>query len=227
MGHPIRRIFAADVDNDGHIEILVSTDGKDLAALSFYQGEISSGRCFQEKWRYRFDNRLLFLCVTDLDNDGKIEIIAGSEDKHIYIFDAHGKTIWQHNHKFRIFSLYPYDIDNDGVPELLVASEHERVRAMRIRLRKGLEGKIRKYYRQLNEPEPATLSGLTTNERDMLQDIIREDLKEEHDTLKRAQDLINEGEYVHALASLLKLQQNKVDRLGRKETNSDIFTGCC
>lgn len=227
MGHAIQRIVAADVDDDGQIEILVGTDGKDLAALTYHHDEHMPGGYFQEKWRYRFDNRILSLCITDVDNDRKKEIIAGSEDKHIYILDAHGKIIWQHNHKYRIFSIYPYDIDNDGVPELLVGSEHNRVRAMRIRAHapRGLEGKIRRYYRRLLENEPEALLDLHSNERALLEDVVRERAKE-HVTLKQAQEYIKKGEPAQALSTLLKLQQNKVEQILQKGSIGHIRTVC-
>jgi outer membrane protein assembly factor BamB/energy-coupling factor transporter ATP-binding protein EcfA2 len=225
MGQPVQRIFATDVDNDGDIEILVGTDGKDLAALSYHQDEIAPSGRLQKKWRTTFDNRILSLCVTDLDNDGKSEIVAGSEDKHIHILDEHGRTIWRHNHKFRIFSLYPYDIDNDHIPELLVASENDRVRAMRIRLHKGLVRKIHKYYQRLEESEPPFLNSLNTDQRDLLQDIVRVNVKEQV-SLELAKQLMDAGEYNRALSMLLKLQQNKVELLVHKDDVGHLRRVC-
>lgn len=225
MKYPVHTIVAADVDNDGHKEILVGTDGKDLTALIYHKEELAPGRHFQKKWRSHFHNRLLSLCVTDIDNDGHSEIIAGSEDKHIYILDARGKIIWQHNHKFRIFSLFPYDIDNDGVPELLVGSEHDRVRALRIRLRRGLAKKIGEYYRKLNKPEFVTLSGLTNNQRDLLRDLFTENTQE-HISWAFARELMAEEKYSQALKILLKLRQNKVERVLQNDTIGHIRTVC-
>ena len=53
-----------------------------------------------------------------------------------------GNLIWKHNHKQRVFSICPYDIDNDGVPELFIGSDNNVVRAMRVRLRRGLREKL-------------------------------------------------------------------------------------
>src|SRR5437588_9243460 len=117
------------------------------------------------------------------------------------------------------------DIDNDGMPELLVGSENERVRAMRIRLRKGLERKIRKYYRQLGEPEPDTLTELKVDERDLLQDILRKGVKE-YATLKQVENLMEVGEYKDALSTLLRLQEQKVQQLWHKDTSGHICTAC-
>src|SRR5579859_194841 len=227
MGHAIQRILAADVDNDGQIEILVSTTGKDLVALTYHHDEYAVKGRFEQKWRHKFDKRFISLCVADIDNDQNIEIIAGSDDKHIYILDAHGRIIWQHNHRYLVFSIYPYDIDNDGIPELLIGTEHDRVRAMRIRARahRGLEGKIRQYYRQLEKTEPETLRELTVNERMLLEDLTHRHVKE-RPTLKQAQDFMQQGEHTRALSTLLELQQNRVEPMLYEDSSGHIHTVC-
>jgi len=220
MKFPVHNILAADVDSDGCIEILVGTDGKDLAALTY---DIAWG--LTEKWRQRFDNRFLSLCVTDIDGDGQSEIIAGSEDKHFYILDMKGNIIWRHNHKYRVYSIYPYDIDNDGLPELLVGSDNNIVRAMRIRLHRGVEKKIRRYYRLLEQPEPASIAELTASERALLQDILMLGRKERV-TLEQAGDLVSAGKYKDAIAMLLRLEQQKVQQLWYKDRIGYIRTVC-
>src|SRR5205807_8307325 len=107
-----------------------------------------------------------------------VEIIAGSEDKHIYFLDSKGKIIWRHNHNYRVYSIFPQDIDNDGLPELLIGSENNRARAMRVRLRRGIEARINRYYRQLGKPEPTTISELTPDECTLLQDILNTNVRE-------------------------------------------------
>jgi outer membrane protein assembly factor BamB len=220
MNYPLHNLFAADVDQDGRVEILVGTDGKDLIALSF-----DAASSFKEKWRARFDNRLLCLCVTDIDNDGDYEIIAGSEDKHFYILDGHGDVIWRHNHKYRVFSIFPFDIDYDGIPELLLGSDNDRVRAMRIRLRKGLLKKIHQYQRLLREPVPASISALSIDERDLLQDLLKGE-KKDYVSLQQAKDLLNVEQYSRALSLLLKLGQQKAQQLWHKGLTGHIRTIC-
>ncbi len=221
MKFPVHTLFAADIDLDGRVEILVGTDAKDLTALTF---DPACG--FTQKWHHSYNNRLLSLCVADIDKDGQIEIIAGSEDKHIYILDASGRVIWRHNHKFRVYSIYPCDIDKDGLPELLVGSDNNIVRALRVRLRKGVDKKIRKYYKSLGEPEPHTITQLTANERELLQDMLETSEKKEPVTLKQAKDLMGKGHFVEALSILCKLEQQKVERVWRRDTSGHIRTVC-
>ena len=225
MGQPVQKIFAKDIDKDGNIEILVGTDGKDLVALSYHREEGASYGRIQKKWRAVLDNRVLSVDVTDLDNDGRNEIVVGSEDKHIYILDERGNIIWQYNHKFRIFSLYPYDIDNDDIPELLVASENDRVLAMRIHLHRGLMKKIRNSSRRLKESQPNFSGSLTIPERDLLQDIVRTEEKEQI-SLKSAEQSMAVGDYSSALLMLLKLKQNKVELLGHKDDVGHLRKVC-
>ncbi len=218
--YPIRTIFAADVDQDGSVEILVTTNHKNLVALAYYDGQ------FVEKWeRGPFENRLLALCVADIDNDGRMEIIAGSEDKHTYIFDATGKTIWRSNHNNRIFSIATCDVDNDGIPELLIGAEHKRVRAMRVRLRRGVEERIRGYYRRLGRPDTSTIVGLTLDERRLLVDTLGLGTRELV-TFEQANEQMDEGVYDKALSTLLKLERLKVERLWRKNAIGYIRTVC-
>jgi outer membrane protein assembly factor BamB len=203
MRFPIHNIVAADVDQDGCTEILVGTDGKELAALTY-----NAGCSFTEKWRHPMLHRILSLCVADLDGDGQAEIIAGSEDKHIYFLDSQGKIIWRHQQPYRVYSLFPYDIDKDGIPELLVGSDDNVVRAMRVRLRRGMDKNIRKYYRQLDEPDPASIKELTPTECNLLRDVLSKGEIQDV-TLKQAEDHMSAGDYIQALSTLLRLEQQR------------------
>lgn len=216
MNHPVQTILAADIDQDGHVEVLVTTDGMDLVALNYVEEAINPTSCFREKWRRYFENRLLSLCITDIDNDDQMEIIAGCKDKHIYFLDDRGNLIWRHNHKYRVLSICSYDIDNDGLPELLVGADHNRVRALRVRLRRGIDKKIRRAYRLLGEPDPADISGLTSGQRTLLEDIIGIHVRE-FVSLKQAQEQLEVKGYDKALSILIRLEQQKVERLWQRD----------
>jgi outer membrane protein assembly factor BamB len=218
MEFPIHNIVAEDVDRDGFTEILVSTDGRDLTALTY-----NSDRSFIEKWRHPMPHRFLSLCVADIDGDGQIEIIGGSEDKHIYFLDSQGSIIWRHQQPYRAYSLFPIDVDKDGFPELLVGSDDNSVRAMRIRLRGGLDKNIRKYYRQLGEPDPSSLKELSSAECNVLRDILNKG-DVQYVTLKQAETLISARKYLQALSTLLRLKQQRVQQLWYKEKIGHIRT---
>ena len=222
---PIYTIRATDVDRDGQLELLITTEDKDLMALVYHRLPGQTQGCFERKWRKVFDNRMLSFCTADVDGDQNIEIIAGSEDKHLYILDASGNTLWRHNHKFRIFAIFPFDIDKDGLPELLLGSENRRVRCARIRLSKGVEKKVRRYYRQSQEPLSEVVSGLNPDQRALLEDILRLNNRERV-TLRQGQELMAAGVYTQALSTLLKLEQQKAERVWQKTNIGKIRSLC-
>lgn len=222
---PVRALTAVDVDNDGAPEILVTTDGKDLIALNWQPTNQDGPGYFKEKWRRQLACRLLTFCVVDIDRDGSNEIIAGSDDKHVYIFDEQAHLLWRHNHKYNIYSVCPCDIDGDGRAELLLGTEQERVRAMRIRLRRGVERQVRRYYKQMGSPDPNTLVELASDELSLLRNILHMDGREIV-TLREAQEQIRQGSYEQALVTLLKLEEQKVERLWHKDTIGHTRTLC-
>lgn len=219
MQYPVRAVYATDVDGDGDAEILIATDGKDLAALTTH---------LEEKWRHPFDNRLLSLQVADIDNDGQSEIIAGSEDKHIYILNHQGKVLWRHYLGSRVFSIYAIDFDGDGEIEILAGCEDTRIHAFRVRLIKDLERRIRNHYHALGKSATAALLDLASDERNLLQDVLKEEVRQHRAlkeiTLKNAEELISGRKYTDALSALLKLEQQKVQLLWRKGKQDKL--GC-
>lgn len=204
MKFPVHNIIADNIDQDSKVEILIGTDGKDLAALTY-----DSAGNFTEKWHIPLNNRILSLCAADIDGDGNKEIIAGLEDKHTYIFDKQGKFIWRHNHKYRINSLFPCDIDKDGLPELLMGSDDNAIRAMRVRPRLGVDDKIRDCYQRLGKPDLSAIEGLSTEESGLLGNILGS-RKTEQVTLQQAKEYMRGGHYIRALRTLLKLQDLRV-----------------
>ncbi|QBD80392.1 hypothetical protein EPA93_32240 [Ktedonosporobacter rubrisoli] len=208
----IHTLVVCDLDQDGRNEILLGTDGKDLLALSSELNEL---------WDRTFESRFLSLCIADIDKDGHDEIIASSDDKHLYILDQQGHILWRHRLGYRIFSLFALDFDHDGQIEVLAGSDDERVYALRIHLIKTLDKKIRRYYHALGKPSFSALTQLTPVERELLQDILKEEGKAHvlprQVNLAHANDLLDAGQYVQALELLLLLQQQKVELLWRKE----------
>lgn len=215
MQHSIYTLAAGDIDDDGKIEILIGTDGKELTALT---------ADLEPKWRQSFENRLLSLYQTSLD--GGCKLVAGSEDKHIYFLDGKGKVIWQHQTDSRVFSIYANDIDNDGQKEILVGAEDNSVHVFRVHLVRDLIKKIHRNYLHIDKPPISTLTTLSHAERALLQDLLDEDMKE-HETLKQVtlkhvEQLIDNEDYLYALSNLLRLQQQKVQVLWRKDDYGHI-----
>jgi outer membrane protein assembly factor BamB len=219
LGHPIRTVFVEDIDKDGKAEILLSTDHKNLIALTCCKGQ------FTRKWEYEhFENRLLTLYATDIDGDGQKEIIASCEDKCIYILSSQGKFIWRHNHRYRTFDIAIADIDNDGAPELLIGDENQRIRAMHVRLRRGVAERIRRYYHRLEEPQLRRLE-LDKDEQNLLADVVGLNARKLV-TFEQAEERLAQGEYLRALSILLRLAQQKVEQAWHRDDMEYIRTVC-
>src|SRR5579875_2579370 len=60
----------------------------------------------------------------DLNNDGRLEIVAGTNEGGLYVFDARGEKLWSRMYDDRILTVYIGDIDLDGVLEIAVGSAH-------------------------------------------------------------------------------------------------------
>jgi outer membrane protein assembly factor BamB len=224
MRYPVHAVYAADVDHDGKVEILVATDGKDLTA---FKPEWRDGMLrLSKKWQYRFDNRLLSIHVADIDQDGHNEIILGSEDKHFYILDDHGKTLWRHYLGYRVFSVYAADIDNDGKVEIVAGAEDGYIHVYRATLDKELKNRVRHFYKLIGGPSSRALVSLPTDESRLLRDLLEEEKKQReayrHVNIEAAEKLYSEGKYGHALSVLAKLEQRRVQVLWRKERRDNL-----
>lgn len=73
-------------------------------------------------WRYYCPRRVICMLAEDIDQDGKIEVVAGSEDKNIYILNSEGgrKDVFESNHW--ILSIVATDVYGEGSSKLLIAS---------------------------------------------------------------------------------------------------------
>jgi len=93
--------------------IISSHDGC-VYALNYETGELH--------WQFRADGWVRAICAADLNNDGKAEIVLGTNEASLYILTDEGKLLAQTNRRYSIHALYAADIDNDGTTEILVAT---------------------------------------------------------------------------------------------------------
>ncbi|MCD4823372.1 MAG: heparinase II/III family protein [Phycisphaerae bacterium] len=47
-------------------------------------------------WRIKTGGSINDICADDIDGDGSLEILAGSDDRHVYVFDDKGKLKWKY-----------------------------------------------------------------------------------------------------------------------------------
>ena len=229
-------IFAADINRDGYIEILVGTDNRDLIAFTPDLHDKAEWTTIEPNgpnvlWYYQLDKRPLTLCVDDIDGDGLQEILVGAEDKHIYLIDERGKLIWRHHHQARIFSLHVKDIDKDGSKEILIGSDDNKIHVCRFNLsnantgNKYLEKAIRQAHSYAKKHHPDDLGLLTPAERELLADILNiRDVSPRSITFNGARRKLAQKQYLSALQAFLQLEQNKVQLRWAKCTNGHIHS---
>lgn len=124
---PIWAIEIFDIDNDGILEIIfASMDGilrvyklKDLKFLEYY-------------WSHKFSSSVSGILATDINNNGKSEVIGYSLDKSLRVLDpTNGNLIWG-----QVFS--------NGIEDAIIMAENESNKLMQI-IACGNDGTIRSF----------------------------------------------------------------------------------
>lgn len=82
------------------------------------------------RWRYPTNEAVWCLAVTDLNGDGRQEVIAGSYDKHVYALTADGEMLWRYRTGAAVYAVGEGDLDGDGRPEVVVGADDNQVHAI-------------------------------------------------------------------------------------------------
>ncbi|HEY0753354.1 MAG TPA: ATP-binding protein, partial [Ktedonobacteraceae bacterium] len=83
----IRGLRAVDIDRDGHVEIIIGSEDRNLYVLN-HLGEL--------KWRYFMPDGVFSVDVCKLNHDDQeYEILAGVDDGFIYILNSQGDLLLQ------------------------------------------------------------------------------------------------------------------------------------
>jgi outer membrane protein assembly factor BamB len=203
----IYSLFATDLNNDGLQEILIGSDAKDIQVIV---PDPQGGRAVEEKmWHIKLDNRVLSLFVIDVNKDGRPEILAGSEDKHLYIFDDHGNVLWKYYLGARIYSIYVIDVNRDGLLEVLVGADDSSIHVLRVELNGGERERILHYYSLLGRP-PFSEINLSPTESVLLQALTDDATSNKVNyTLQQLEAASLAGDTLQALALLLELRRQR------------------
>ncbi|MFH1738003.1 MAG: FG-GAP-like repeat-containing protein [bacterium] len=112
----------ADLVGGPELEIILDTQAIDRHLRVFdYAGK--------ELWSYEFQDMVHFPCLADLDNDGRMEIAASSDDGALVVLDNDGTVLWQVLHNSKAHGPAIGDIDSDGKPEVIAGWWDGTVRA--------------------------------------------------------------------------------------------------
>lgn len=75
-------------------------------------------------WRFATKDRARAVVVADVDRDGQEEVIAGSDDRHIYVIDSQtGRLKTSFSVPHWVLVVGAADVDGDGKVEILVGTE--------------------------------------------------------------------------------------------------------
>lgn len=71
------------------------------------------------KWSYHTHDRVQALCSKDINHDGHIEIIVGSEDRNVHVLNSEGHLLWRYYLPRSVYAIDVGDINNDGHDEIV------------------------------------------------------------------------------------------------------------
>jgi outer membrane protein assembly factor BamB len=108
-----------DIDNDGVVECLEGDYSYNMNCLRCDTGEM--------KWRYLTRDRVSTGgCMADLDNDGYMEVVFGSNDYKLYVLEHNGTLKASYTTEGNVADIgcvSIFDIDGDGKLEILAPSK--------------------------------------------------------------------------------------------------------
>ena len=118
---PILKLYPTDLDGDGTDEVIVLR-GQTAHCLD------AAGNTL---WNFPTGAITRAVCAADLDGDGAVEVLVGSDDEMIYVLDAAGNKLREHHADIplrvgrssvrqpRVGALGAADLDGDGTTDIL------------------------------------------------------------------------------------------------------------
>jgi poly-gamma-glutamate capsule biosynthesis protein CapA/YwtB (metallophosphatase superfamily)/outer membrane protein assembly factor BamB len=106
-------LAAADLDGDGHQEVVAGSYDKHVYAVASDGGTL---------WRYQAGAAVYALGTGDLDGDGRVEVVVGADDNQVHVLRSDGEPLWRHQTGSRVISVLVADLDGDGSGEVLAGS---------------------------------------------------------------------------------------------------------
>jgi len=91
-------------------------------------------------WRYPTDEVVWDLAAGDIDGDGKSELVAGSQDKNVYLLTSGGDLLWRYTARAAIYTVALADLEGDGQGEVIAGSDDNNIYAL------GSDGRLLWWY---------------------------------------------------------------------------------
>lgn len=108
----IRQVF---VDPTCSSDVIVGSEDGNAYAINIQTRELH--------WKFQADGWVRAVCHSDIDGDGRVETIIGSNEKTLYVLSDKGETLRQKLMHHPIHAVFAADIDLDGQAEILVATD--------------------------------------------------------------------------------------------------------
>lgn len=193
--------------------VIFSSDmGKDLCGWSVDSQSEHTGLTFSKTWPAEaqkpvlFERRPQIVSIADINRDGKPEILIGSGDRELSIYDWRGQILWKQRFEHNIHSIFSSDCDYDGIQEVIVGMGDNSVHVWKVELDPDLYQKIQKsnwkrFLKEYDEfTELAASLGLTSDNE-------QQAYRKRELELARYQKGLGQNE--EALCSLLRLREQR------------------
>ena len=125
-----------DINNDGEPEVIFGTKEGSIHCVNKESQELwvhKTGDAIAKGDEYFYDLENLHAIsneptLADINNDGKKEILFGSDDGTLYALSSSGELLWKYQVGGQIKSKpLVEDINNDGLPEIIVTSTAQKI----------------------------------------------------------------------------------------------------
>lgn len=76
-----------------------------------------------QHWAFHADGWVRAVCHSDIDGDGRVETLIGSNEKTLFVLSDEGQLLDRVNMRYPIHAVFAADIDQDRKTEILVATD--------------------------------------------------------------------------------------------------------
>ena len=106
-------LASTDVNSDDNTDVIVGggADDTDVLALDALDGSLL--------WEFQTGGDINCVFTNDVNEDGDIEIVTGSDDQHVYVIDNEGKELWSYSTADDLMHLAIGDITGDTRPNIV------------------------------------------------------------------------------------------------------------
>ncbi len=81
-------------------------------------------------WRHPTDEVVWDLAAGDIDGDGESELVAGSQDKNVYLLTSGGDLLWRYAARAAVYTVALADLEGDGQGEVIAGSDDNDIYAL-------------------------------------------------------------------------------------------------